>query len=523
MERRKFLKYAAATLSTPFVFQGQWISAMADDAIFNVLNSYNPDRKLVLIQLNGGNDGLNMVIPISQYDNLANARGNILVQKQQILKLTDETGFHPSMPELTDLYKEGKVQIIQGVGYPNPNLSHFRSKDILMSASDSNIVINSGWMGRIFSNKFPNYPIGYPNTSQPHPIALTIGSASSAICQSELANYSSVLTNLSSTYTNSLANVSYPETPYGNELRFVTRIMEQTESYLSVIKAAAGKAKNLSALYPPKGQNSLADQLKIVANLIAGGLQTQIYVVSLGGWDTHSLQVNSLADKLNGAQPLLMSKVSKAIAAFADDLKLMNKADDVIGFVFTEFGRRIKSNDSLGTDHGTTWPAIVFGSKVNPGILGQNPVIQTIVGKSDNLALQYDFRSIYAGLSKQWFNIDDQEILQIFGKSFPEIQIIAQSTANYTIREETSKSMKLWPNPVEDHAQLSFEADGNLIQVQIYSMQGSLIENNLQQKFPKGRHQIVLQLGHLATGMYLLVLQGTKSRETLKFVIRRNR
>ena len=520
MERRKFLKYTTATLATPFIFQGQWIRAIANDTILDGLNAYNPDRKLVLVQLNGGNDGLNMVIPISQYDNLAKARGNILVQQSQILKLTDETGLHPSMPELTNLYKEGKVQIIQGVGYPNPNLSHFRSKDILMAASDSNTIISSGWVGRMLNNQFPAYPTGYPNDKQPHPIALSIGSTSSPICQGELANYSSVITNLLSSYINSSVVTAYPETPFGNELRFVTNTMEQTESYLSVIKAAAAKAKNLSALYPVAGQNTLADQLKIVANLIAGGLQTQIYIVSLGGWDTHSSQVTSLTDKLTGAQPLLLSKVSKAIAAFEDDLKLMNKADEVIGFVFTEFGRRIKSNDSLGTDHGTTWPAIIFGSRVNPGLLGQNPVIPPIVGTSDNLAMQYDFRRIYTGLYKQWFNLENQEITQILGKSFPEIQVIADSTAVTGHPVLPTEKMKLWPNPVDDNSQLLFDSDGEYTQILIYSVTGQLVKTHLRQKYPLGRMQIQLQPGPLSSGIYLLVVQRKNGRETLKFVVK---
>ena len=491
---------------------------MANQTALDLLASYNPDRKLILIQLDGGNDGLNMVIPISQYDNLANARRNILVDQAQILKLTNETGLHPSMPELTNLYKEGKVQIIQGVGYPNPNLSHFRSKDILISASDSNSVISSGWAGRMFSEQYPTYPTGFPNDKQPHPIALTIGSTSSAVCQGELANYSSVLKSLSSTYTNNSGGSDYPETPFGNELRFVTNMMEQTESYLAVIKAAAARAKNLSTLYPTAGTNSLADQLKIVANLIAGGLQTQLYVVSLGGWDTHSGQVTSETDKLTGSQPTLFSKVSKAIAAFEDDLKLMNKADEVIGFVYTEFGRRIKSNDSLGTDHGTTWPAILFGSKINPGIIGQNPVIPAVVGKSDNLALQNDFRSIYTGLYKQWLGLDDMNTTQLLGKSFPEIQVISQSTGISPIAY-SGQSLKIWPNPVENQAQLSFEADGDLAQIQIYSISGHLVENHRRERFPKGSQQIQLQLGHLSKGTYQLVLLKTKSRETIKFVV----
>jgi len=520
MERRKFLKYASATLATPFLFQGQWINAIANDTILDSSSAYNPNRKLVLIQLNGGNDGLNMVIPISQYDNLAKARGNILILQSQILKLTDETGLHPSMPELTNMYKDGKVQIIQGVGYPNPNLSHFRSSDILNSASDANTIISSGWIGRMLYDQFSSYPTGYPNATNTDPFALTIGSTSSPICQGDLANFSSVISNLSSSYINSSVVTTYPDTPFGKELSFVTNTMEQTESYLAVIKAAAAKAKTLSTLYPVAGQNSLADQLKIVANLIAGGLQTQIYILSLGGWDTHSLQVASLTDKLTGAQPLLMSKVSKAIAAFVDDLTLMNKADEVLGFVSTEFGRRIKSNDSLGTDHGTTWPAIIFGSKASPGIVGQNPVIPAVVGVSDNLALQNDFRSIYTGFYNQWFNVDNPEILHILGKSIPEILVTSIPTAltpTYTLSDE---KLKLWPNPVYNNAQLSFESDGDLSQIMIYSMNGRLVENHLHQIFPAGRQEIPLQLGHLAPGAYLLILKRKNSRETLKFIVR---
>ena len=519
MKRRKFLKYATASLATPFLFQGQWISAMTNRSVLDVLSSYNPDRKLVLIQLDGGNDGLNMLIPISEYDNLANARRNILVEKAQILKLNDETGLNPAMPELTQLYKDGKVQFIQGVGYPSPNLSHFRSKDILNSASDSKTILSTGWAGRMFTNQYPDYPVGFPNAKQPHPIALTVGSNSSSVCQGDLANYSAVLANLSSSYSNSFPNGTYPETPFGKELKFINTMMEQTESYLAVIKEAASKAKNLSTLYPATGQNVLADKLKLVANLIAGGLQTQIYVVSLGGWDLHSSAVTSEANKLTGQHPNLLSKLSKAITAFEDDLKLLNKADEVLGFVYTEFGRRIKSNDSLGTDHGTTWPAIVFGSKVNPGIIGNNPTIPAVVTKSDNLALQNDFRSIYTGFYKQWFGLDDLETSQLLGRSFPEIQVTAKSTSALPVAA-SGELLKLWPNPLEDQAQLAFNSNGETIRIRIYSMTGQLVENHLQQRFPEGKQQIQLRLGHLTSGTYLLTLDQKDNRQSVKFMVK---
>lgn len=516
MERRKFLKYAAATAATPFLFQGQWISAWANKSVLDVLLAYNSSRKLVIIQLDGGNDGLNMVIPISQYDNLANARKNILVDQSRILKLNDETGLHPSMPELTSLYAEGKVLIVQGVGYPDPNLSHFRSKDILMSASDAKTVISSGWTGRMFSRQYPNFPNGFPNTSQPHPIALTIGSTSSPVCQGDLANFSTVLRSISATYSSTTPTIAYPETPYGNELKFVTNVMEQTESYLGVIKTAAANAKNLSTLYPASGTNTLADQLKLVANLIAGGLQTQVYVVSLGGWDLHSGQVTSESDKLTGAHPSLLSKLSKAIAAFQDDVKLLGKADEVIGFVFTEFGRRIKSNDSLGTDHGTSWPAIIFGTKVNAGIIGKNPTIPTAATKSDNLAMQNDFRSIYTGIYKQWFGLENTDVNQLLGASFPELQIINKATV---IPDNPSVTgIKLYPNPVSDLATLTFDSYGEPTQIFVYSNSGQFVSNLQKATYPNGQQQLQLQFGHLRSGIYHLVLRQNAEQKTVKFV-----
>jgi hypothetical protein len=190
-----------------------------------------------------------------------------------------------------------------------------------------------------------------------------------------------------------------------------------------------------------------------------------------------------------------------------------------MGFVSTEFGRRIKSNDSLGTDHGTTWPAIVFGSKVNPGIIGNNPGIPAVVTKSDNLPLQNDFRSIYTGFYKQWFGLDDMETTQLLGKSFPEIQVVAKSTET-SPRTSSEVSIRLWPNPLEDQAQLAFNSNGETIRIRIFSMTGQLVENHLQQRFAEGNQQIELRLGHLAKGTYQLTLEQKSSRQTVRFVVK---
>jgi uncharacterized protein (DUF1501 family) len=162
-----------------------------------------------------------------------------------------------------------------------------------------------------------------------------------------------------------------PDTPAGHELTFLREVAQQTSLYATVIKNAAGKGKNLSTLYPTAGSNTLADQMKIVAQLISGGLKTRIYVVSLGGFDTHSGQVVAGATE-TGTHATLMGRISGAITAFMDDAKLQVFESRVLGMTFSEFGRRIKSNASTGTDHGTAAPLFVFGAGVQGGILGTN-------------------------------------------------------------------------------------------------------------------------------------------------------
>ena len=221
-------------------------------------------------------------MPLDRYANLQKARPNIIIPESKLLTFTAETGLHPSMEKIRQLYTEEQVLFIQNVGYPNPNLSHFRSKDIVTSASDSDVVINTGWLGRMLNEIHPGYLDGYPNQDHPHPLALTIGSTNSPTCQGETGNLGTVIQSLNTSYSaGSGSGSKFPDTPFGNELEFVSTVMQQTEVYLEVIQQAASNADSLTGSWPAAGENKLADQMKIVANLIAGGLQTQVYVVSL--------------------------------------------------------------------------------------------------------------------------------------------------------------------------------------------------------------------------------------------------
>ena len=399
MKRRTFLRnrIPAATI-LPVVVNGLSFRAYGSESpLFSLLGtSTDTDHVLVIMQLNGGNDGLNMVIPIEFYSNYFNARRNIAIPQNRILPIdgNTKTGLHPAMTGLQHLYNEGELAIVHAVGYPSPSFSHFRATDIWMSASDSTQNITSGWAGRYLNAEYPNYPNGYPNSVMPDPLAIQIGSVTSMTLQGPAVNMGMSISDPNSFYNlvNGVEDPA-PDTPWGKELKYIRLVSQQTQQYAQVIKDAASKVTQQSAY--PSG-NGLADQLRIVARLVKGGLKTRVYMVSFGGFDTHSSQVNA-TDTTTGTHATLLMRVSDAIKAFMDDLKYLEIEDRVVGMTFSEFGRRIKSNSSLGTDHGAAAPLFVFGKNVSPGVVGNNPVIPqlqlTIIFHSNTISevfmLQY--------------------------------------------------------------------------------------------------------------------------------------
>lgn len=401
MKRRDFLKKSipAATV-IPAMLNGYSVRAFTGHSPLLqslLLPPTDTDHVLVIVQLSGGNDGLNTVIPISTYSSYYNARANIAITASKILALDNyhESGLHPAMKGMQTLYNEEKLAILQAVGYPSPNFSHFRATDIWMTGSDSTTVWNTGWGGRYLNVEYPNYPTGYPNTSMPDPLAIQIGSITTLTCQGPVVNMGMSITDPTSFYNfvNGVPDPA-PNSPMGYELSYIRDVANQTNQYAQRVKTAAS-AVTQQATYPTN--NSLADQLKIVARLIKGGLKTRIYMVSYGGFDTHASQVNA-TDTTIGTHANLLTNVSNAIKAFQDDLQFLSIDDHVIGMTFSEFGRRIKSNASGGTDHGAAAPVFLFGKNVVRGVYGTNPAIPVNATVNDNIPFQYDFRSVYASI-----------------------------------------------------------------------------------------------------------------------------
>jgi uncharacterized protein (DUF1501 family) len=211
-----------------------------------------------------------------------------------------------------------------------------------------------------------------------------------------------------------------PATPGGKELSFIRQVAQQAQSYGKVLTAAAEKVKQ-QAPYPDN--NPLANQLKLVAKLIKSGMQTKVYFVSYDGFDTHAQQANA-ADTATGRHADLLKITGDAIKAFQDDLKFLAIDDRVTGMTFSEFGRRIASNDSLGTDHGAAAPLFVFGKKVKSGIIGDNPEIPDTVTNEDNLAMKIDFRAVYASLLKDWLTVPANDLTALLRKEYQHLPII---------------------------------------------------------------------------------------------------
>ena len=494
------------------------VSAITKSSLFNYINN-DSDKVLVLVQLNGGNDGLQTIIPLDQYDKLANARQNIIVPENSILSLTDEIGLHPAMSGIKSLYEDAKMNIIQDVGYPNQNRSHFRSTDIWTSGSAADVFDRTGWLGRYFDTQHPGYPEGFPNEDCPDPIALTLGYVVSETCQGLATNFSGAVTDPFSASNLFLGEDGQVDvnTCYGTEIGFLRTAIEQTNAYSERIVAAANNGTNLAA-YPEN--NPLAEQLRTVALLIAGGLQTKVYVVTLGGFDTHANQVDA-GSPTTGIHNNLLSILSTSMKAFQDDLGMLGVDERVISMTFSEFGRQIASNFAFGTDHGNAAPLMVFGTCVNPVILGNNPEIPDIIQPQEGVPMQFDFRSVYGSVLMDWFEVPEQQVRDLLYEDFQHIPIVqACDVVSTNDPNSFQKGLETYhyPNPFNDWVTIGFTVKTGRVRVSIYDTLGHEIFVVSDQHFLEGTHEVRFESRNLAAGNYYYRIQTATQNKTKPIV-----
>lgn len=388
-------------------------------------------RILVVLQMAGGNDGLNTVVPFAD-DHYRKARPRIAVAGKDVLKLNDELGLHPKLAGFRALYDTGQLSIIQGVGYPNPNRSHFRSTEIWQTAVDAEKFETTGWLGRYFDNTCS----GCDPT-----VAVTIGGQMpqafaarkpKGICFNSPQNYRFIKSDKpgpgerdtmeasfrklnetdESMMENSGASIAalHGATRHsGSALDFIERTAMDAQVSSEKVRAIAAKGEN-KATYPG---SQLANSLKLVARLIAGGLSTRVYYVSQGGYDTHTNQP--------GTHERLLGELGDAVKAFVQDLSAQGNLERVLVMTFSEFGRRVAENASQGTDHGAAAPMFVIGNKVKAGILGRSPSLAPGDLFQGDVKFTTDFRRVYAGVLENWLQTSSQAVL---GQRFDPLAVL---------------------------------------------------------------------------------------------------
>ena len=519
MKRRSFLRHTTRTALIPPMLGGMGVHAMAKSPLINAL--YNEleetDKVLVLVFLAGGNDGLNTYVPIDQYDKLNAVRPDVILPEASLLSLdgVSDAKWHPSLTGFRNLYNDGKLAVVQNVGYPEQNYSHFRSTDIWMTAADSNEVLPTGWLGRYLNDEYPNYPQEYPNANVPDPLAIEIGYNLSVAFQGPVTGMGMVVGDPEWFYQ--LVNNQdepAPDGKAGDQLRYIRLVRKQSQVYGEVIKNAAQKVNQQSS-YP---DNELSEQLKIVARLIAGGLQTRLYMVSIGGFDTHDQQV-VIGDHTRGEHANLLGELGSSVEAFVKDLNYLGIQDRVLGATFSEFGRRIISNASAGTDHGAAAPLFVFGEHVAGGIYGDNPQIPANASVEDNLPMETDFRSVYQTILQNWFCVDGAGLQSTFAQDFPLLPFISGSPCMSTATHERNQAaghsfVRNHPNPFREKTTIQFESAGEALQVKIMDLQGRVLEILASGTYPQGIQEVVWNAERYPSGNYYVNYQTRSIRQS---------
>lgn len=410
------LTLASAAVTVPHFIQASAFGMPMPGPNMTSIPGVNEDNVLVVVQLGGGNDGLNTIIPVG-HDEYYTARPTIAIGRAQTLDLGKgrDVALHPSMEGIKSLYDEGLCGIIQGTGYPNPNRSHFKSMDIWHTADTSGT--GNGWIGRYLDSQCCGEGKGESGTAEnedtPQQPGIAIGRTAPLAMEGgrikpiafdtpDLFRWmgEDIHDSLQDPYKQLTMRGVSDEHHDHPAAEFLMKTALDAQVSSDMIR----KAVRQTPLTPFPNSN-LGRQLQMVSAMIRAGLKTRVYYVSMGGFDTHAGQGN-----INGAHANLLREFSDAMKAFYTDLKRQENDGRVLSMCFSEFGRRVSQNASGGTDHGTAAPMFLFGPMARRGVIGNHPSLRNL--DNGDLRFQIDFRSVYAGVLESWLGADSDEILQ---------------------------------------------------------------------------------------------------------------
>jgi uncharacterized protein (DUF1501 family) len=543
MKRRNFLKLSATASAIGLMpFE---LNAMLQSVNLNSCDINN--RKLVLINLAGGNDGLNTIIPINVYDQYANLRptlkisntgSNPYITLDNTLGDNQLVGLHPALTEFKTLYDQGWMRVLQSVGYPSQNKSHFASTDLYATGNDGNSWNNgtdSGWIGRFMEMYYAN------ELSDTYPLAVQIGSNKTSLGFHGEVEHGLAI-NISGqdpsgfyTELNGLGGSPpsvIPNSDYGLELQYVIDTDNLSNQYSQAISEAFNNGNNATS-YP---DTDLSNQLKTVARLISGGLESKVYMVRIGGFDTHNSQSQG-TNTVEGTHNELLKEVSGAVKAFFDDLDAQTLADDVVGLTFSEFGRKAKENGNFGTDHGEIAPMFVFGKPVNGGISGTNVDLSEATASNNYQieTVQFDYRQTFGTLLQNFLGANDAVIDAAFfnftaNESFADSKIDELIKGSHAVEEgcysqtlsadqfntqDPNKNWFVYPNPVGNTLYVYSSLTYSNVAYTVFNSSGQTV---LQGNYELLDGNLAVDVLSLASGVYFIQIFSENKKETHKIL-----
>jgi uncharacterized protein (DUF1501 family) len=539
MKRRNFIKLTS-TASAISLLPSQVTASLNIAKSF--LDCTISNRKLVLINLAGGNDGLNTIIPINYYDIYSNLRPSIKVPSSGInsyinldetLDENQQIGLHPSLTGIKNLYDNDLLRIIQSVGYPSQNKSHFASTDIYSTANDGNSWNNgnnSGWIGRFMESYYADliqnsYPLGVEIGSKSNSLGFHGESEhglSVNINGQDPSGFYSLISGMAGEPPNNI-----PISDYGHELEYIIQTDALSNMYSEAISNSFNNGQN-AVSYP---DTDISNQLKTVARLISGGLESKVYMVKLSGFDTHFGQ-NQAENDILGDHNNLLTKLSSAVAAFMNDLSAMNLKNDFVGLTYSEFGRKAAENGSLGTDHGETAPMFVFGAPVKGGVSGLNPDLNEANENNGYQiqTVQFDYRDTLGTLLQDYLGADNLALDATFfnntlNQSFSETKIddliksefsvATNCYSNSLTNNNDRKKIFYIINPVyNDLIIKSKNQEYSSFKYELYDLNSKLVS--------KGNSRIneSISISHLINGIYILNILTNEKSEAHRIIKR---
>jgi len=554
MNRRNFLKIFPAAGVSPFLVNGFPMRPFSNTKISQILNSCDgvEDRVLVLIQLKGGNDGVNTIIPIPQYDQYAQLRPVIkvpdtgperFINLDNTLPSPDRVGLHPVMTGMKEMYDKGWVNIVQGVGYEGLNGSHFKGTDLWMSGGDGTpekFNLRSGWMARALQAMYPEVKGAPIPPDKVYPLGIQVGDPNPSLGFHSETEHQNVINlygqdpagfySLVQTIGGApLPNV--PDSEYGDELAYIMGVEKAVDEYSVYITDAFNAGSNAISNYP---QTTLAYQLKTIARLIKGGCKTKIYLCNIGGFDTHGNQLAPEGIVTLGGHADLLRNLSEAVKFFFNDLDAMGLGEQVAACTFSEFGRCARENGSAGTDHGTLAPMMIFGKTIKAGVNGTNVNLSNLSNDNQLQGIQFDYRQVFTTLLQDWLGASNEVLTATMFEGYAKIPLVDAAyivspdcyigtTVSVWEGIEARLPLSAFPNPAASRAEVTFRSERQFdATLSLHSLGGSVVAAQTM-RIQGGINRAYFDVRHLPPGTYFVRLQDNSSgrAEVLKLVVAR--